>query len=229
MLTRVLERVYGIEMPVIARPSQEIERVKSELKGLPLPPAVIEWMVLAQRIRNSPEILADSYWAHTLRVEAAPANEALVINCWRGCAQWAVPYPHLGQDDPPLWAYDYSRKQASFVHRKTYGQAPMTHYALHWVLNYTPWLDGWVNWGTMGSRLKDTKAFIESVRASGDGLVSEAFGSVTFVEGPGWIAFAVKGWTPWGKDQGTLRLRMSEGVDRRSIPKPICELVELRR
>jgi hypothetical protein len=67
------------------------------------------------------------------------------------------------------------------------------------------------------------------VRATKGALVSEPYGSLTFAEVPGWVAWVIKDWTPWGKNTGGLYLRMSERVDTKNIPAPIKAQVRLRR
>lgn len=229
LLRRLVGRVCDTDVPEVDCPPVELARVEAELGGKPLPSAVVEWMAFVQSLREAPELVADSYWGHSFRVEDAPANEALVVNCWRECAQWSIPYCYLAADDPQVWAFDFVQKRGGFVHRKSYGHAPLTHYALHCVLNYTPWLDGWINWGMMGSDLDNPKAFIEELHATKGALVSPNYGSLTFVEGEGWMAWIIHGWTPWGKNKGGLHLRTRSGINTKTIPKPIREMAGIRR
>jgi hypothetical protein len=228
LLRRLVGWVYDIELPEVQCPPEELARVAAELAGKPLPPAVVEWMAFTHGLHKAPPIVDDGYYGHSFRIEVDPANEALVINCWRECAQWAIHYSDLEQNDPPVNAYDYVQSRKGFVHRKSYGQAPLTHYALHAALNYSPGLDGWIDWGTMGCGLDNPRAFLEELRATKGAVVSPPYGSLTFVEGEGWLAWIIDGWTPWGRNKGGLYLRTQSGLRAKNIPKPIRDKVELR-
>jgi hypothetical protein len=81
----------------------------------------------------------------------------------------------------------------------------------------------------MGSNLDNPKAFIEQLRATKGAVVSPTYGSVTFVEGEGWLAWVLHGWTPWGENKGGLHLRARSGISTITIPKPIRERVGIRR
>jgi hypothetical protein len=96
------------------------------------------------------------------------------------------------------------------------------------VLRHTPWLNGWKDYAWRSAGLTDAKGFVEKLRATQGVQVSDAFGSVTFVEGNGWMAYVVDGYTHFGPDKFT-RLYSSQHARLREIPKPIRNLFQLTR
>jgi hypothetical protein len=227
LLRRLVERIYEVEMP------DDVDRVAGEAKGLeevlgrPLPPSVIEWMAFTRDLRHCSEQAAGDFWHYSFQVEDFPEQQSISLNRYYDCMKWGVAYQDLTQDDPPVSAYDYVQRHQGFVRRKTYAQAPLTHYALHCVLNYSPWLSGWTAYSTMGSELQDPRGFVEQLRGTNGALVSEPFGSLTFAEGPGWLAFVMNGYSPYGR-QKALYLRFKKTVRLRDIPEPIRAQVQMK-
>ncbi len=118
------------------------------------------------------------------------------------------------------------QRQKGFVLRKSYGRAPVTQLALQCVLRHSPWATGWKDYAFRAT--DHPKGFIEELRRTKGANVSDPFGSVTFVEGNGWVAYAVNGYCHFGP-QKFVRLYTSEDARLEEMPKPIREVFQLSK
>jgi hypothetical protein len=227
LIRTMVARVNDADMPDIGRVPRLRNELKSRLGRKRLPPSVIEWMAFAQDLQEIREQTGAAFSLYSLQVTDLPEYESISLNKWRECMQWGVAYRDFDQDDPPVSAYAFISRRNQWVLRKTHRRAPVTEFALHCALGHTPWLDGWKDYAYMSSGLDDANGFIKELRSMEGAQVSDPFGSVTFVEGVGWVAYIVNGYCHFGQ-QKFLRLYHSQGARLRDIPKPIRELVGMK-
>ena len=228
LIRTLVARVYNANMPDIGRAPRLPKELKSQLDGKPLPPSVIEWIAFGQDLAKCFEEAGDSIWPYSYQVTDFPEFESISLNQYYNCMRWGVAYRDFDQDDPPVSAYAFVQRQNGFVPRKSYGRAPVTQLALHCVLRHTPWLHGWKDYPYRNSELTDANGFIEELRRTKGAQVSDPFGSVTFVEGNGWVAYVVNGYCHFGREK-FIRLYSSQDARLQDIPKPIRKLFQLTK
>ena len=228
LIRTLVARVYNATMPDIGRVPRLPKALKSQLGGEQLPPSVIEWMAFGQDLAKCYEEAGDSVWPYSFQVTDLREFESISLNQYYAAMQWAVAYQDFDQEDPPVSAYYFVQRRNQWVLRKTHRRIPVTQLALHCVLRHTPWLNGWKDYSWRSTGLKDAKGFVEELRKTKGALVSDPFGNVTFVEGNGWVAYVVNGYTHFGPDK-FIRLYSSQDARVRDIPKPIRKLFQLTK
>ena len=161
-----------------------------------------------------------SDWAsedlETFHCRAFPECQAVSLRAGSlntGWAQWCVAVTDLGEDDPPVGVYGLISKKNVHSLRKSLPRLPLTQFALHSLLDCAG-----SNYCWMGSNLDDPEGFLRSLPATIP--VSASFGSLRFMEGEGWLAYACFGTAPDGRKK-RLTLRFRDGVRLRDIPKVI--------
>jgi hypothetical protein len=224
LIRTMVARIYKTDIPDIGRVPRLPKVLKSQLGEKRLPPSVIEWMAFAQDLEKC---CREAVWPYSFQVADFPEFESILLNQYYGCMRWAVAYCDLNQDDPPVSTYAYVQRQEGFVPRKSYGRAPVTQLALHCVLRHTPWLHGWKDYAYTAVELTDPNGFVKELRNTKGAQVSAPFGSVTFVEGNGWVAYIVNGYCHFGP-QKFVRLYRTQDARLPDIPKPIRDLLQLK-
>ncbi len=226
-IRRLVERIYHVELRPVGPTPAEVPDLEAKLDGRSLSPSVVEWISFSKDLRACSETVVSDYSHYSLRVEDFPEHQSISLNQYYDCARWAVAYQNLEQEDPPVSTYGFVQRRKGFVLRKTYGQVPVTEYALHCVLNRTPWLTGWSSYSWMEAELQDPRGFVDELRNSRNARVSAPFGSVTLVEGAGWLAYVLDGYSPFAR-QKMVRLNLQEGVQLPDIPRQLRDQVQLQ-
>lgn len=228
LIRTLVGRVYNTTMPEIGRVPRRAKELQSQRGGKPLPPSVIEWMAFGQDLAKCCEQAGDSISPYSYEVSDFRERESILLNAYYDCMRWGVAYRDLDQEDPPVSAYAFVQRRSEWVPRKSRRRYPVTELALHCVLRHTPWLHGWKDYRWRATELTDANKWIEELRGTNGAQVSDAFGSVTFVEGNGWVAYVVNGYTHFGADK-FIRLYSSQDARVKDIPEPIRRLFGLTK
>jgi hypothetical protein len=228
LIRTMMGRVYNVNLPEVGRKPRLSKKLTSQLAGRRLPPSVLEWIAFGQDLHKCNDAIGASMAHYSLEATELPEHDSISLAKYYDCMQWGVGYSDFDEEDPPVSAYAFVPRRNQWTLRKSYGRAPVTQFALHCALNHTPWLHGWTSYSYMGSDVTDPDAFLEQLRRTKGVQVSDPFGSLTFVEGIGWVAYIVNGYWLFGRDT-FLRLYFTKGVRLSEIPKPIRDLVQMKR
>lgn len=215
-------------MPDVGRVPRLPRGLKARLADQQLSPSVVEWMAFGQDLAACCKQTGDHLFPYTYQVADFPEGQSILLNEYYDCMRWGVPYRDLECEDPLVSTFAYVPKRGTWVHRKSYRRLPVTELALHCALMHTPWLHGWRNYAWRSSGIEDASGFIDAIRAVRGATVSDSFGCVTFVEGTGWLAYVVNGYTHFGPDR-FIRLYTSELARLKEIPKPVREMFQLTK
>ena len=194
-------------------------KLQAELGVQRLPPSLVEWIAFLEDLRRRSDWATEDLT--NLRAQSFPEHKAVSLNATSvgsGWMQSGVALADFGHDDPPVNAYGYVEGRNQHVLRKSYPRFPLSHWALHTVL------ESGSDYALMGSPLDDPVSFLRRVPKNVP--ISASFAGLRFVEGEGWFAYVRNGATPYGREKYLL-VRFTEGVKLRDIPQPIRDQVQM--
>jgi hypothetical protein len=102
LIREFTERWHGIPLGDVGGRLTEVRAVEQRL-GRPLPPSLREYVAYAHEVAS----LCAGGIAHRddFTMELRNGHSALTVMVWDGVLRWAIPYAHLSQEDPPVYAY----------------------------------------------------------------------------------------------------------------------------
>jgi hypothetical protein len=190
-----------------------------------LSPSIVEWIAFIEDLcARSPIARENLTYDGNTRTEFDPRNAAIRLKVWE--RMWAVACDDLDEEDPPVGVWGWVEQRGEFVHRKSLPRAPVTQFALHAFVGMH-----WREWPEMGSDLVDASidadAFVQSLREAGV-CVSEPFGSLRFIEGPGWFAYVQKGYDLFERRREQVRLKYHGRHRLEDFPKLLRDRVGMK-
>jgi uncharacterized protein (TIGR02996 family) len=102
LIREFTERWHGIPLGDVGGRLTEVRAVEQRL-GRQLPPSLREYVAYANEVTS----LCTGGIAHRddFTMELRNGHSALTVMVWDGVLRWAIPYEHLSQEDPPVYAF----------------------------------------------------------------------------------------------------------------------------
>jgi hypothetical protein len=130
LIREFTERWHGIPLGDVGGRLTEVRATEQRL-GRQLPPSVREYVAYAHEVAA----LCTGVIVHRddFTMELSNGRSALTVMVWDGMLRWAIPYAHLSQEDPPVYAYSAAWNDDDTEHLPIEGTGPVAESLSHFV------------------------------------------------------------------------------------------------